>query len=89
MLECFGQQMLMKILENLQNTINAPDNNLKPQARSFLNIFLSKLRAILPTLIMIHRGLFYIFGKYYSIGRRLTGIEYVKVNIFLSSIISL
>ncbi|OXU26972.1 hypothetical protein TSAR_008793 [Trichomalopsis sarcophagae] len=78
-LECFGEQMLLKLLEKLQITINKPNSDLTPQAKSFLNIFLNRTRTVIPILILAHRGLFYIYGRYYSIGRRLTKVDYVKV----------
>ncbi|XP_014209885.1 peroxisome biogenesis factor 10 [Copidosoma floridanum] len=77
-LECFGEQMLMRLLEKLQVKINRPDSDLMPQAKAFLNTFLSKLRMVLPIFILVHKGLFYIYGRYYSIGRRLTGVDYLK-----------
>lgn len=77
--ECFGEQILLKFIEKLQLNINKTNSNLTPQAKLFLNAFLNRLRTILPILILAHRGLFYIYGRYYSIGRRLTGVDYVKV----------
>lgn len=78
-LECFGEQAFLKILERLQTSVNNPRNELTPTAVKFLNTFLSKLRAIVPLLILAHRGLFYVFGRYYSIGKRLSGVDYAKV----------
>ncbi|XP_058796349.1 peroxisome biogenesis factor 10-like isoform X2 [Phymastichus coffea] len=78
-LECFGEQMLIKILEKLQITINKPSNELTPQAKLFLNTLLVKLRNVLPILILVHRGLFYMYGRYYSISKRITGVDYVKI----------
>ena len=71
--------MLLKLLEKFQIVINKPDNQLTPQAKAFFNILLNKLRIVIPIAILAHRGLFYIYGRYYSIGRRLTGVDYVKV----------
>ncbi|KAJ8665203.1 hypothetical protein QAD02_006865 [Eretmocerus hayati] len=79
LLECFGEQILLRLLDRLQIHVNRSDNELTPQARSFLNVFLSKSRRMIPIIILVHRGLFYIFGRYYSLGRRLTGLDYVKV----------
>lgn len=71
--------MLLKILAKLQVVVNKPGNDLTPQAKFFLNTFLVKLRNVLPVLILAHRALFYIHGRYYSISRRLVGIDYVEV----------
>lgn len=79
LLECLGEQLFLKLLERLQVSINNPQNELTPSAVKFLNIFLTKLRAIVPLLILAHRGLFYLFGRYYSLGKRLSGVDYAKV----------
>lgn len=73
--------MLMKMLERLQATINHPRSELTPKAVAVLNVFMNRLRTAIPILILAHRGLFYIYGRYYSIGRRLTGVDYVKVSL--------
>ncbi|KAL7290060.1 hypothetical protein TKK_0015789 [Trichogramma kaykai] len=78
-LECFGDQMLLKLLDKLQYKINKSDNELTPRAKFFLNIVLNRTRTIIPILILVHRGLFYLYGRYYSIGRRFARIDYVKV----------
>lgn len=78
-LECFGEQAFLRILERLQTSINHPHSELTPAAVTFLNNFLSKLRALVPLLILAHRGLFYIFGRYYSLGKRLAGVDYAKI----------
>lgn len=78
-LECFGEKALLKILKRLQLSINHPHSELTPAALSFLNSFVTKLCNMIPIFILIHRGLFYTFGRYYNLGKRLTGIDYAKV----------
>ncbi|KZC05888.1 PREDICTED: peroxisome biogenesis factor 10-like [Dufourea novaeangliae] len=78
-LECFGEKVLLKILKRLQLSINHPHSELTPTAVAFLNTFISNLCNLIPVFILIHKGLFYMFGRYYSIGKRLTGIDYAKV----------
>ncbi|XP_014481998.1 PREDICTED: peroxisome biogenesis factor 10 [Dinoponera quadriceps] len=79
MLEIFGERLLLKMLKKLQAQVNEPDNQLTAEAVAVLNIFLFKLRAIVPVLILFHKGVFYIYGRFYSWGRRITGLDYVKV----------
>ncbi|XP_011497870.1 PREDICTED: peroxisome biogenesis factor 10 [Ceratosolen solmsi marchali] len=78
-LDYFGEEILIKIFKKLQITVNKNDCNLKSETKLFLSMFINKLCIVLPTLTMVHRGLFYIFGRYYSIGRRVTRIDYVKI----------
>ncbi|XP_078036438.1 peroxisomal biogenesis factor 10 [Augochlora pura] len=78
-LECFGEQALLKILKKLQTKINHPHNTLTPEAVTFLNAFIGKLCNMIPIFILIHKGVFYMYGRYYSLGKRLTGIDYAKV----------
>lgn len=79
-LECFGERMLLKLLVQLQARVNRPHSELTPSATIFLNTFLSRLCAIIPILILLQKGIFYIYGRYYSLGRRITGLDYAKVN---------
>ncbi|XP_032690509.1 peroxisome biogenesis factor 10 [Odontomachus brunneus] len=78
-LEIFGERILLKLLRHLQARVNEPDNELTPEAVTFLNIFLFKLRAIVPLFILFHKGIFYIYGRFYSWGRRITSLDYAKV----------
>lgn len=78
-LECLGERMLLKLLGRLQTCVNHPHSELTPTAITFLNVFLSKLRAMIPILILFHKGIFYIYGRYYSLGRRIAGLDYTKV----------
>ncbi|XP_033213490.1 peroxisome biogenesis factor 10-like [Belonocnema kinseyi] len=78
-LECFGEQAFLRILLRLQASINHPHSELTPAAVAFFNSLLSKLRAAVPLLILAHRGLFYIFGRYYSLGKRIAGVDYAKI----------
>lgn len=50
-----------------------------PQAIICLNKFIDKLKIAVPYLVVIHKSLFYIYGRYYSLGRRLAGVDYAKV----------
>ncbi|XP_012277518.1 peroxisome biogenesis factor 10 [Orussus abietinus] len=79
MLECFGEWILLDFLERLRKSIHHPQYKLTQKAKTFFDKLLSGLRLVVPTLIFTHRGLFYIFGRYYSLGKRLTSIDYVKV----------
>ncbi|XP_015599609.1 putative peroxisomal biogenesis factor 10 [Cephus cinctus] len=79
LLECFGEQILLKMLEKLQTSVNHPQSELRPEAINCINKLLSGLRATIPIFILAHRGLFYIYGRYYSLGRRVAGIDYAKV----------
>lgn len=78
-LEVFGEQGLIKILERLKKTINKPESKLKPEAASFINITLDRLKIAIPMMILLHKSLFYLYGHYYSLGRRVAGVEYAKV----------
>ncbi|XP_076625179.1 peroxisomal biogenesis factor 10 isoform X2 [Colletes latitarsis] len=78
-LECFGEKTLLRILKELQLRINHPQSELTPVAVTFLNSCISKMCNMLPIFILIHKGLFYMYGRYYSLGKRLTGIDYAKV----------
>ncbi|XP_053989990.1 peroxisome biogenesis factor 10, partial [Hylaeus volcanicus] len=78
-LECLGEKALLKILKRLQASVNHPHSELTPVAVTFLNSFISKMSTMLPIFILIHKGLFYMYGRYYSLGKRLTGIDYAKV----------
>ncbi|XP_043250657.1 peroxisome biogenesis factor 10 isoform X2 [Colletes gigas] len=60
--------------------INHPQSELTPVAVTFLNSCISKMCNMLPIFIVIHKGLFYMYGRYYSLGKRLTGIDYAKVS---------
>ncbi|CAK9823475.1 Peroxisome biogenesis factor 10 [Anthophora retusa] len=78
-LECFGERALLKLLKRLELSVNHPDSQLTPAAVTFLNSFISKMYTMLPTLILVHKGLFYMFGRYYSLGKRIAGVDYAKV----------
>lgn len=71
--------MLLKLINQLQVRINHPCSELTPRAIIFLNSFLSKLRTAIPILVLLHKGIFYIYGRYYSLGRRMAGLDYAKV----------
>lgn len=71
--------MLLKLLEKLQRKINHPQSNLKPSAKVFLSASVHRLGKSLPVLILLHRALFYLSGRYYTLGRRATGIDLAKV----------
>lgn len=78
-LEYFGERTLLKGLNVLQKRVNDPESQLTPTAVTFLNLVLSRLQLIIPLLVLIHKGLFYIFGRYYTLGKRLNKIDYLKV----------
>ncbi|XP_066581442.1 peroxisome biogenesis factor 10-like [Prorops nasuta] len=79
LLECFGERVIFKLLQKLQQHINHSKTQLTPEATLLLNKCLLKLQAFVPIIILFHKGLFYLNGRYYSLGRRLMGIDYVKV----------
>ncbi|XP_015523266.1 peroxisome biogenesis factor 10 [Neodiprion lecontei] len=79
LLECFGEQVLIRILDRLLVSINNPGNELTPEAKSILNFSLTRLRTAIPIVILAHRGLFYILGRYYSLSKRIAGVDYIKV----------
>ncbi|TGZ49667.1 peroxisome biogenesis factor 10 [Temnothorax curvispinosus] len=78
-LECLGERTLLKLLERLQARVNHPNSELTPAAITFLNTLLSRLRTMIPIIVLFHKGLFYICGRYYSLGRRIAGLDYTKV----------
>ncbi|XP_015112351.1 peroxisome biogenesis factor 10 [Diachasma alloeum] len=78
-LECFGERGLLTLLEKLKKSVNHPHSELQPEAVIFLNSLIDRLKTAIPLMILIHKGLFYIYGRYYSWGRRLTGVDYAKV----------
>ncbi|KAG5324631.1 PEX10 factor, partial [Acromyrmex heyeri] len=79
-LEYGGERTLLKLLQQLQTYVNHPRSELTPTAITFLNTLLSKLRTLIPIIILFHKGIFYIYGRYYSLGRRIAGLDYTKVN---------
>jgi len=80
LLEFFGEQGLIKILERLRVAVNNPRNQLRPEAATFLNKLITRLKIGIPLLILVHKGLFYTFGRYYSLGKRIAGVDYAKVH---------
>ncbi|XP_011162420.1 peroxisome biogenesis factor 10 [Solenopsis invicta] len=78
-LECLGERTLLKLLQQLQSYVNHPHRELTPTAITFFNALLSKLRTMIPIIVLFHKGLFYIYGRYYSLGRRIAGLDYTKV----------
>lgn len=78
-LDYFGERTLLKGLSVLQKRVNDPESQLMPEAVILFNTILSRLQLIIPLLILIHKSLFYIFGRYYTIGKRLTKTDYLKV----------
>ncbi|XP_012063113.1 PREDICTED: peroxisome biogenesis factor 10 [Atta cephalotes] len=79
-LECCGERTLLKLLQQLQTYVNHPHSELTPAAITFLNTLLSKLHTLIPIIILFHKGIFYIYGRYYSLGRRIAGLDYTKVH---------
>ncbi|XP_015171076.1 PREDICTED: peroxisome biogenesis factor 10-like isoform X2 [Polistes dominula] len=79
MLEYFGERTLLRGLDLLQRYVNDSGNQLTEQSIKLLNLILSRLQSIIPLLILIHKSIFYISGRYYSLGKRLTKIDYAKV----------
>jgi len=73
--------MLLKLLRQLQARVNHPQSELTPVAATFLDTILSKLCMMIPIVILFHKGVFYLYGRYYSLGRRIAGLDYVKVNV--------
>jgi len=73
--------MLLKLFRQLQARVNHPQSELTPVAATFLNTILSKLCTMIPIIILFHKGIFYLYGRYYSLGRRIAGLDYVKVNV--------
>ncbi|RLU25112.1 hypothetical protein DMN91_003204 [Ooceraea biroi] len=80
-LECLGERTLLGLLGQLQARVNHPQSELTPAAATFLNASLSKLRMMIPVIILLHKGLFYLYGRYYSLGRRIAGLDHAKVTI--------
>ncbi|EZA47113.1 peroxisome biogenesis factor 10 [Ooceraea biroi] len=78
-LECLGERTLLGLLGQLQARVNHPQSELTPAAATFLNASLSKLRMMIPVIILLHKGLFYLYGRYYSLGRRIAGLDHAKV----------
>lgn len=78
-LECLGERMLLKLLGQCQMYVNRPHSQLTPTAITFFNTFLTKLRTMIPIIVLFHKGLFYIYGRYYSLGRRIAGLDHTKV----------
>ncbi|XP_050466087.1 peroxisome biogenesis factor 10 [Cataglyphis hispanica] len=78
-MECLGEKMLLKLLGQCQAYVNHPHSQLTPTAITFFNTFLSKLRTMIPIIVLFHKGIFYIYGRYYSLGRRIAGLDYTKV----------
>ncbi|KAL6439727.1 hypothetical protein ACFW04_004052 [Cataglyphis niger] len=78
-MECLGEKMLLKLLGQCQAYVNHPHSQLTPTAITFFNTFLSKLRTMIPIIVLFHKGIFYISGRYYSLGRRIAGLDYTKV----------
>ncbi|XP_076761706.1 peroxisomal biogenesis factor 10 [Xylocopa sonorina] len=78
-LECFGEKALLKLLKKLELLVNHPNSELTPTATILLNSFISKMYTMIPIIILFHKGLFYMFGRYYSLGRRIAGVDYAKV----------
>ncbi|KAL0124201.1 hypothetical protein PUN28_006198 [Cardiocondyla obscurior] len=78
-LECLGERTLLKLLQQLQIYVNRPSSKLTPAAISFFNTLLSRLHTIIPIIVLFHKGMFYIYGRYYSLGRRIAGLDYTKV----------
>ncbi|XP_003703531.1 peroxisomal biogenesis factor 10 [Megachile rotundata] len=78
-LECFGEKGLLKLLKRLELSINHPSSQLRPNVVMFLNSVIPKLYSLIPIFIVVHKGLFYLFGQYYSLGKRIAGIDYAKV----------
>ncbi|KAI4485066.1 hypothetical protein M0802_012807 [Mischocyttarus mexicanus] len=78
-LEYFGERTLLRGLGLLQRYVNDSGTRLTEQSVKLLNLILSRLQSIIPLLILIHKSIFYISGRYYSLGKRLTKIDYAKV----------
>lgn len=78
-LECFGEKALLNLLTRLQARVNHPHSELTPRAIVLLDILLSKLRTMIPIIILFHKGIFYIYGRYYSLSKRIAGLDYAKV----------
>ncbi|XP_014601896.1 PREDICTED: peroxisome biogenesis factor 10-like [Polistes canadensis] len=78
-LEYFGERTLLRGLGLLQRYVNDSGNQLTEQSVKLFNLILSRLQSIIPLLILIHKSIFYISGRYYSLSKRLTKIDYAKV----------
>lgn len=59
--------------------MNNPHNQLRPEAATLLNSLIKRLKVAIPLLILVHKGLFYSFGRYYSLGKRIAAVDYAKV----------
>ncbi|XP_043587954.1 peroxisome biogenesis factor 10 [Bombus pyrosoma] len=78
-LECLGEKALIRLLKRLELSVNHPHSKLTPAAAIFLNSFITKMYTMIPIFILVHKGLFYMFGHYYSLGKRIARVDYAKV----------
>ena len=67
------------MLKKLELSVNHPYSKLTPAAITFLNSCITKMYTMIPIFILVHKGLFYMFGQYYSLGKRAARIDYAKV----------
>lgn len=81
LLESSGQPIILALLSLLEGELRNPtvEINITPEARERLLEFIVVMKAALPYIQRLHRGIFYFNGTFYHIAKRLTGIHYVSI----------
>ena len=77
LLELFAPYAVDKAIIRLEQFINS-NSNLRPESRKILMSFLPILRHTITLLHRCHLAWFYLSGIYYSIAKRITGVNYVS-----------
>ncbi|RWS24318.1 peroxisome biogenesis factor 10-like protein [Leptotrombidium deliense] len=83
--------LIDKTLSYLSKLVEDPNVRLKPdylnnpEIRLNLNEFLPKFKHVVEYVNRCHLVLFYFFGTYYDLSKRVTGIKYTAIHSWLSS----
>ncbi|PSN52013.1 Peroxisome biogenesis factor 10 [Blattella germanica] len=87
---CGGELLLLDLLRRLEDylKLGRDVHHLTPEAQALLLSYISAIRALIPYIHKLHKGLFYLEGNYYHIAKRLTGINYLMVRPWLKAGVS-
>ena len=82
-LEFAGENFFLKMLKIYEKKVEESDE-LLPEARKTILKLIQIVRASVPYIKALHRGLFFLNSGYFQLSKRLTGINYVLVRFWLN-----
>uniref|UniRef100_A0A1B0CSJ0 RING-type E3 ubiquitin transferase n=2 Tax=Lutzomyia longipalpis TaxID=7200 RepID=A0A1B0CSJ0_LUTLO len=88
LLDVCGEEFARLLLQKIETGISRQED-LVPEAKEKILVFLRHLKDSLPLWKTAHRAWFYIFAGKYHISKRMTGVNYLLVRYWINSTMSM